>query len=530
MPTTSTPSDQPANSREVVGGQRDGAGTRSTTAGACSAPVRSALAPDLPCLRAAPSNPKPQAGSKSRPVDPDKNAGAVPATEVGDGPVTRNPQSSSTAAPSSSEEELLDEDEAMVDAPGAQRVSETLQQGSGLAILRDNAAVRHPGGEKRKKLTDAAVKAGTGKRKKSRRGSRRRRRKKVKQATEGGAGQVEPTAPRPRPTPKPSEPSLGKQGGKKSSRPVFLDSRLPAWDRLPAAQRRLFAEQERHVFRKSGVLVSRLDLGLYRSVDRYNAGSLLQIFPRPPKWWPGDWGGLPVPLPWEVCLFRAKLVSVDEAHPLWSMVFQLFLEHLAKGWDLHVLETPDRAKLASLPDDLAKKLVYRGAFAFAAGPPRLLSFQLLLDRLGWREDVPDQRVAQAEAWESVGSRSALERLALVGENPQACDCSRRLARAVTRLGLESKVLDASSACDVKGLSTEVERLASVASAALTFSLAADEVLAEIVEDLRPADSEAIEATLGRVRRSMQPYRPLFGYFSYLLRDNYERLHPNQRGW
>ena len=204
--------------------------------------MRSTFAPDLRSLRAAPSNLKPQAGSKSRPVDSDKNARALPATEVAERPVTQNRQSSSTAAPSSSEEELLDEDEDMVDAPGAQRVSETLQQDSGLASLRNNAAARHPGGEKRKKLTDAAATAGTGKRKKSRRGSRRRRRKKVRQATEGGAGQVEPTAPRPRPTPKPSEPSLGEQGGKKFSRPVFLDSRLPAWDRLPAAQRGLFAE------------------------------------------------------------------------------------------------------------------------------------------------------------------------------------------------------------------------------------------------------------------------------------------------
>ena len=523
MPTTPTPSDQAAGSQEQAAGQRESAGTGSTTTGASSAPVRSAFAPDLPRLRAAPSSPKPQAGSKSRRADKLKDAGAAPATNVAERPATKTRQSSSTAAPSCSEEELLDEDEAMVDAPGTQRADRTLQQGSGSASLRTNAAARHPGEVKGKKLTDAAANAGTGKRKKSRRGGRRRHRKRAKRASESGTGQVELTTPRPVPALKPSEPSHGKQDEKKTSRPAFLDSRLPAWDRLPAAQRGLFAEQERRVFRKSGVLVSHYNMGLYRSMDRYNAGSLLQIFPRPPKWWPGDWGELPVPLPIEVCLHRAKLVAAGEAHPLWTMMHQLFLEQLAKGWDLHVSETPDRAKLAPLPDDLARKLVSRGAFAFAAGPPRLPSFQLLLERLQWREDIPDQRVAQAEAWEAVGPRSARERLASLGNTQPACDCSRRLACAVEKLGLESQVADVSYESDVRYLRTEVERLAAVAAAALNYSMAADRVLAEIKEDLRPADHEAVESTLSRVRSSIQPYRPLDGYFPTLFYGSYGQL-------
>ena len=405
----------------------------------------------------------------------------------------------------------------MEDAPGIPRVQQALQQGSGSASTRANAAAR-PSGEEENIEAGAADPAGTGKRKKGRRGGRRRRRKKAKLATtQAGTGQGEPPASRPMPPAKSPEPSQKKQGAKKPSRPVdvkrpsrplYLDSRLAAGDRLPAPQRGLFAAQERQAFRKSGVLVSHFEYSLYQVVDRHNAGSLFQIFPRPPKWWPGDWGEIPVPLPMEVCLLRANLVAADGEHPLWASLFQLFLEQLAKGWDLHVQETDDHTKLATLPEDLARKLVTRGAFAFAVGPPLLPSFQLLLDRVAWLGDVPDQRIAQLEAWESVGPRYAPERLAFVGATPLQCECSKQLERAVTRLELVSKVLRASRRADIRSLTTEVEQLAAVTAAALGCAADFDSALAEIYEDLRPADEEAVEHTLERVRRSIQFYRPL----------------------
>ena len=179
-------------------------------------------------------------------------------------------------------------------------------------------------------------------------------------------------------------------------------------------------------------------------------------------------------------------------------MLQLFLEQLAKGWDLHIPETPDRAKLAQVPDNLARKLISRGAFSFAADTPRLPPFQLLLERPQWPGDIPDQHVAQAEVWEAVGPRPTPERLASLGSTRQACDCSRRLSRAVEQLGLESQVADASYESDARYLHTEVERLAAVAAAVLTYSMAVYRVLAETTEDLWPADHEPAEATLNRV--------------------------------
>ena len=127
MPTSPTPSDQPESSQGLTGGPRESVGSGSNTAGASSALVRSAFAPDLPCLRAVPTPRTPQAGSTSRRAGHEKkNAGTAPATDVAERPVTQTRQLSSSAAPSVTEVELLDEDRAIVDAAGAQRADQTL--------------------------------------------------------------------------------------------------------------------------------------------------------------------------------------------------------------------------------------------------------------------------------------------------------------------------------------------------------------------------------------------------------------------
>ena len=76
-----------------------------------------------------------------------ENAGAARTGDGAECPPDQTCQPSSTAAPSESEEELLEEDEAMVDAPGALRVRESLQQGSGSASVRASAVAGHPGEE-----------------------------------------------------------------------------------------------------------------------------------------------------------------------------------------------------------------------------------------------------------------------------------------------------------------------------------------------------------------------------------------------
>ena len=65
--------------------------------------------------------------------------------DVAERPATKTRQSSSTAAPSVTEVEQLDEDEAMVGASGAQRVDQTLKPESRLAKVCEIIIAEQPG-------------------------------------------------------------------------------------------------------------------------------------------------------------------------------------------------------------------------------------------------------------------------------------------------------------------------------------------------------------------------------------------------
>ena len=455
-----------ACSQERAAGQRESAGSATNAETARAATAGLGLVSGPARLRSGPSILGQQAGSSScRALT--SSTEAPPADQSAGRPV--EPTSTTLVAsavppPEMEEEELLEaDDEVMVDAGVRPSAAVKPASDARTAAPRENAAAATPVST----LADATE--AVGKRKKKSRGGRRHRRRKAGQADIGQ--RVEPTAPRAAMSSPARGSTLAVQRGRdRSSRPAHAESRLPAWDKLPARQRRIFSNQERAAFRKDGVLVSQFDIPLYYAVSRFDAGSLYQIFPRAPKWWPGNWGELPVMLPWEVCLHRSRLVAADEEDPLWKSVYQKFLEQLAKGWDPFFQKTSDRSQIAALPKELAYAMIQGGAFAFAMGPPSLLSFQSFLERHEWMGLLPDQRVSQAEVWDRLGVDLAAEQTAPSSKGSRACRCSQKLARASTRVGLESKLLEAASDLKVQEMTEDSEKLTVIAATALQYSL------------------------------------------------------------
>ena len=517
------PNDKPAGPQGHAARQRKSAGSVNTPPEAGPRQGTSDIAPGPPHLQAIPPNLQTPVASKGPASGSTSQLGGASASKTAERPRQEQMRpSSAPAAPSQVEEELLDEDEVMEDQEPAQRPAPEPTQGAVPAATRANAAAMDP------KNTLAAAALGAGKRKKHRRGGRRHCLKVTGQA-DVSARRVEPSAPRAAKSPPSQMPAPASRSKEKAPRPAVAESRMAAWDKLPARLRRVYSTQERQAFRKHGVLVSRFDMQLYHAVTRFNAGGLFQIFPRPPKWWPGSWGELPVTLPWEVCLYRSQLIAATDAHPLWSEVYQGLLEQLAKGWDVHFQEVSDRSQIAALPPELASAMLRSGAFAFAEGPSPLPSFQLFLERHEWRGDVPDQRIAQIEAWGKIRPSLALERPAAPTLKSAACDCSDRLVRAATRLGLVAKVLDATPELDVEDLQMDGERLAAIAAAALSYSLTSARVLSDAWDCLH-AEGESAETRLGRVKSALEQYEPLYRYFPSQFREDCSRLRARKSAW
>ena len=248
------------------------------------------------------------------------------------------------------------------------------------------------------------------------------------------------------------------------------------------------AGQERSIFRSSGFLVSRFDFMAFHTMRNLNADALPQAFPTAPEWWPSEWGHLPVTLPWEFSLRRGDLVKADDDAAVWKEVYQLFLEQLAAGWDLQYLQMEDRSKLEPLPREVANAITHAGGFAFCAAGVPSPSYRKFLDLHPIEGFVPDQRRAKAEAWKRIERlREAEERR---GNSTQqvSCSCVEQLERAVHRLGIDAQTLEAAPNDAVGEINGDVNRLASLASAALAFGLNAEGLIAR-VRDLLEVDRE-----------------------------------------
>ena len=506
--------DQPAGQQGHAADQRVSAGSATLTQAQTAAADVSGPLSETARLRSLPPLLRSMAAPSSRRTE--KSPKRAPASDqvTGRSSGSSLPPSAAQASTPTGDEELLAEDEEMTDVvtpPSA--ATEPARGEEPAATTSTDAAAAAP-------VTPAEPTSGSGKRKKKHRGGRRHRRKKSGQADVSGQreGSADPRAATSTPA---NTPTPAWRGKEKPPLPAYAVSRLPAWDKLPARQRRVFATQERKAFRKDGVLVSRYDIPLYYSVSRFNSGSLYSIFPRAPTWWPEDWGELPVTLPWEVCLYRPRLVAADKDHPLWVEVYQRFMEQLARGWDLHYQETPDRTQIAALPQDLVSNMLEGGAFAFATGPPLLPSFKFFLERHERQEDPSDQRLLKAGVWERLQkAQAAEERSAKSQKNALACDCSFRLARAVRRVGLESKLLEATSKLAAEDIITDQEKLAALAGAALHYGIGADSLLADMKSACR---SEPPEYALERLQDYAKLVAPIYEALPRHFWDSYGRV-------
>ena len=277
-----------------------------------------------------------------------------------------------------------------------------------------------------------------------------------------------------------------------ANRPSGHHPSLSPWDLTPLNIRSSAAGQERSIFRTRGLLVSHLDFPTYEMLSTFNVGQVPTVFPTAPRWWPSDWGRIPITLPWELSLYRSKLVSADPSGPLWLEVYQKFLEQLAGGWDLHLAQGANEATLTPLPSDVALAIVHAGGFAFCAGSIPSASFSKFLELHSISgEIVPDQRIAKNAAWQRIATlyeerkEAGTESQDRTGQGP--CRCGTMLSRAARRLGLEAQLLEvANDEASLDALAS-VEKVAALASAVLTFSLESAE-RTERVEGLLEAVS------------------------------------------
>ena len=227
--------------------------------------------------------------------------------------------------------------------------------------------------------------------------------------------------------------------------------------------------------------MSRFDFMLYHTLRNYNADQLPLAFPRAPDWWPTSWGHLPVTLPWEFTLKRALLVGAKPDSAVWREAYQLFLEQLAGGWDLQYLQIDDRSRMEPLPIDVANAIIYCGGFAFCSGDLPSGSFRKFVDLHPIGGYVPDQRRARSEAWRRIEKLREKEAQKNAQSREAACACGDQLERAVHRLGIDAQALEAAPGDAIGDIGGDIDRLASLASAKLSYSINADGIFQRVNE-------------------------------------------------
>ena len=301
-----------------------------------------------------------------------------------------------------------------------------------------------------------------------------------------------------------------------ATRPMGKHPRLRIWDVLPADIRSSLAGQERQIFRSSGLLVSRFDFQLHRTLADYSVGELARAFPAAPLWWPTDWGHLPITLPWEVSLYRSQLVSAGPGDAVWKETYQLFLEQLAAGWDLLYNHGGVGLRMETLPASLARAIVDAGGFSFCDGAVPSPSYRKFIELHSMSgEKMPDQRTAKAQAWQRIeslrsGSDGPSER-----NQTQQCRCGEQISRAIRRLGIDAQVLDAVRGDNIEEMGANATKLAALAGAALTYAISADGVLGRLdrILSVPPEQSPRAFAQAAEVVRQ-------FGCLSESLPDRY----------
>ena len=333
-------------------------------------------------------------------------------------------------------------------------------------------------------------------------------------------------------------PSRTRRGPKKTayqrryaaSRPAGYHAQLNPWDLVPIDVRSSASGQERAIFRARGLLVSHFDFQLYRVLYTFNVGLIPTVFPTAPQWWPTDWRSIPIALPWEVSLHRSELVRADPEDPLWKEVFQKFLEQLAGGWDLYYNQASDKSSLVGLSLGLAKALIDSGAFAFCSGRSPSQSFRKFCELHSFTvEGLPDQRVAKNSAWQRIAAlrkeRKEAEEKNEATAGMLACDCRDRMVRGARRLGLEAQTLEVVARGPPMDATETVERLCSLASAAMTYSIDIARLLERVQEQLATARQHSYNRDLEDAHVAIRNAEPLSEFLPKRFAANLSRVGP-----
>lgn len=307
-----------------------------------------------------------------------------------------------------------------------------------------------------------------------------------------------------------------------ATRPMGKHPRLRAWDVLPTDIRSSLAGQERQIFRSSGLLVSRFDFQLHQTLVDFSVGDLGRTFPAAPLWWPSDWGHLPITLPWEVSLYRSQLVSAGPDDAVWKEVYQLFLEQLAAGWDLLYNHGGAGLRMETLPTSLARAILDAGGFAFCDGHVQSASYRKFLELHSMSGDLPDQRVAKAQAWQRIESLRS-ESVSPSGRTQtQQCRCEEQISRAIRRLGIDAQVLDAVRGDEIEEMDSSATKLAALAGAALTYAIGADGVLGRL-DRILSAPSEHHSRAIAQAAEAVRGFACISETLPDRFRVNLSRL-------
>ena len=272
-----------------------------------------------------------------------------------------------------------------------------------------------------------------------------------------------------------------------ASRPRGQHPQVATCDLLPLDKRYSLAGQERSIFRSRGLLVSRFDFTLYYALLETSARELAKVFPKPPLWWPGDWGNIPITLPLEASLNRVYLVNARDDAAVWKELYQLFLEQLAGGWDLWFQSIAEGGNMVPIPSALASDMLKCGAFAFC--PSHSPSLATFLEVHQVQGGAPDQRRAKAEAWNRIEALKREDEEDRVGAGRGRCDCALKHERAIRRLGIEALVAEAADSGNLERVCGSSDKVAALAAAGLRYAIDADRTIGRAKEILAPSPED-----------------------------------------
>ena len=155
----------------------------------------------------------------------------------------------------------------------------------------------------------------------------------------------------------------------------------------------------------------------------------------------------------------------------------------ACSWNFQYLTIKDRSNTKPLPCDVANAIAHASGFTFCASGIPSPSFLLILALHPLEGYIPYQCRARAEAWKRIETLPESEVRGNAQVTGPSCACGEQLDRAVHRLGIDAQTLEAVRREAIGEVGGSVDRLASLASAALVYRLNVENTISRVREFL-----------------------------------------------